>query len=668
MALAPEAGIRPEDLKDLRRPGFLDRIFSNKPQVYMEYMDSIIFEVSRFGNGVIVGHGSQMLLQDFGCALHVRIQAEEAARIQYVMEKRGLRKEANRKTIIEKKEKMLNQIATEHSTVSSPWCMNHEGKVFSYEESLALIRDFHGHPAPGLVLGTKMVSMAMQQMAENVLFDVICETRSCLPDAVQILTLCTVGNGWLKIKDIGRFALTLYDKFEGDGVRVFLDSQKLKKWPEFYDWFYKNKPKEEQDFDLLMREIRDAGDTVLSLNSIRIQPQQLVKKNKGKIRTCPQCGEAYPGKLGDKCGGCRGEMPYEMVDAFKRSDGDRRPALKAIPTEEAVGKRLIHDMTRIIPGKEKGPLFRKGQVVSAGDICRLQKMGRQKVYVEDDNSDQSGWIHEDEAAVAFAAGIAGPGVSFCEPPREGKVKFEAKHDGLLWVDHERLGAFNRVEGVMCATRKSYTVINKKESLAASRAIPLFLPERDFQTALSLLADGPLLKVLPIRTAKVGILVTGNEIFRGLIKDSFIPIIRSKVEHYGCEVVESIITPDDRDEISAGVRKLLDAGIDFLVTTAGLSVDPDDVTMQGLMDAGCQDVVYGAPILPGAMTLIAKIGEVQVIGVPACGLYHTVTSFDLLVPRLLAGLNITRDNLAPIGHGGFCMDCNMCIFPKCSYGR
>lgn len=172
----------------------------------------------------------------------------------------------------------------------------------------------------------------------------------------------------------------------------------------------------------------------------------------------------------------------------------------------------------------------------------------------------------------------------------------------------------------------------------------------------------------MRTSKVGILITGTEIFRGLIKDSFIPIIRSKVAYYGCEVVESIITPDDRDEIAFGVRKILDSGVDLLVTTAGLSVDPDDVTMQGLVYAGCQDVVYGAPVLPGAMTLVARIGQVQVVGVPACGLYHKVTSFDLLLPRLLAGLSITRNNLARMGHGSFRMDCKNCIFPQCSYGR
>lgn len=215
---------------------------------------------------------------------------------------------------------MQNPSVTEKISENQPWCLNHKGEYFSYEESLALIRDFHGHTAPGLVIGTKMVALAMQQIAEDVLFDAICETRSCLPDALQILTLCTIGNGWLKIKDVGRFAITLYDKFEGDGVRVFIDPQKLKQWPEFYDWFYKRKSKEDQDFDLLMREIRDAGDTVLSLNNVRIQPQYLVKQSKGKICTCPRCGEAYPVLHGSICGGCRGELPYETVNAFNLSD------------------------------------------------------------------------------------------------------------------------------------------------------------------------------------------------------------------------------------------------------------------------------------------------------------------------------------------------------------
>jgi formylmethanofuran dehydrogenase subunit E len=186
--------------------------------------------------------------------------------------------------------------------------------------------------------------------------------------------------------------------------------------------------------------------------------------------------------------------------------------------------------------------------------------------------------------------------------------------------------------------------------------------------MTILADGPLFEVLPIKPARVGILVTGTEVFLGLVEDRFIPIIQNKVEKFGCEVVKSLIVPDDRQAIGSWVQELLDAGADLVVTTAGLSVDPDDVTRQGLADAGATDLLYGAPILPGAMTLLARIGAVRVIGVPACALYFKRTSFDLLLPRLLAGLEMSRRDLAKLGHGALCLECQTCSFPKCPFGR
>jgi len=154
----------------------------------------------------------------------------------------------------------------------------------------------------------------------------------------------------------------------------------------------------------------------------------------------------------------------------------------------------------------------------------------------------------------------------------------------------------------------------------------------------------------------------------LVEDRFISIIQNKVEKFGCEVVKSLIVPDDRRDISTGIQELLEAGADLVVTTAGLSVDPDDVTRQGLVDAGAEDLIYGAPILPGAMTLLARIGPVRVIGVPACALYFKRTSFDLILPRLLAGLEISRRDLARLGHGALCLECQTCSFPKCPFGR
>ncbi len=247
-------------------------------------------------------------------------------------------------------------------------------------------------------------------------------------------------------------------------------------------------------------------------------------------------------------------------------------------------------------------------------------MGRYHVYVADQRSDLQDWVHEDEAALAFAQALAGPGVSFVGPAREGKINLRAERDGLLVVNRERLLQFNLVDDVICASRRSFRLIREGQLIAGTRAIPLFLARQNFQRALAVLEAGPVFEVRPLRRASVGILVTGTEVFRGLIQDKFAPIIQAKVEHLGSRVLEVLIAPDDREAIRQGVTDLLGKGIDLLVTTAGLSVDPDDVTRQGLLDAGAVDLLYGAPITPGAMTLLARIGEVQVIGVPACALH------------------------------------------------
>ena len=236
------------------------------------------------------------------------------------------------------------------------------------------------------------------------------------------------------------------------------------------------------------------------------------------------------------------------------------------------------------------------------------------------------------------------------------------------VDEARLTTFNLLPGVMCASRHSYSTMAKNRVVAGTRAIPLYLAREAFEKAMQLLADGPLFKVLPIRPLEVGILVTGTEVFLGTVEDRFIPIIQNKVEAYGCRVAKATVVPDDREAIRRGVEDLLHAGARLVVTTAGLSVDPDDVTRQGLQEAGAVDMRYGAPILPGAMTLLARIGQVPLIGVPACALYFKRTSFDLLLPRLLAGVAVTRHDLARMANGALCQECQTCSFPKCGFGK
>ena len=185
---------------------------------------------------------------------------------------------------------------------------------FDIEDYIHRVKSFHGHVAPGVVIGGFMVHLALTRMPEGVLFDAISETPACLPDAIQLLTPCTVGNGWLKIINLGRFALSLYDKDQGNGFRVFLDPEKLDNWPEIKTWFFKLKPKADQNMELLMAQIREAGETLCGIHPVRVRPELLRKDKRGAIGMCPCCQEAYPAKDGEVCRGCQGESPYIIPD------------------------------------------------------------------------------------------------------------------------------------------------------------------------------------------------------------------------------------------------------------------------------------------------------------------------------------------------------------------
>ncbi len=571
---------------------------------------------------------------------------------------------------------------------------------YTFAEFKEIAARFHGYPAPGLLLGGYMVEMAKSAMPEGTLFEVVVETKKCLPDAVQLLTLCSTGNNWMKVINLGKYALSMFDKYTGEGVRVHVDVSRLGPWPEIRAWFLKEKTKAEQDTAKLLRELEEAGDTICARVPVRIRNRLLGHAHMGSIGVCPHCGEAFPQEDGVLCRGCQGEAPYAFLGRQGRTGEGTAPSFRVLPAEEAVGKTVLHDMTRIVPGESKGAEFQAGQTVTAGDVCRLQHMGRFSLAVAE-GEDPGDFIHENEGAEAFARRMAGQGIDFDLPPREGKIGFRATSDGLFSLDSKRLAAFNMLAEVMCATRQDATAVRQGSQLAATRVIPLYIDKSRFAEALALLHK-PLFSVLPFRKARVGILVTGTEVFKGLIEDRFVPVITAKVEGCACSVVKSVIAPDDKDMIRAGVEEIRAAGADLLVTTGGLSVDPDDVTRAALLDAGLTDVLHGAPVLPGSMSLVGRLpaigaaagdaasetrkpasravnglpefdraeqpgpGEMQVVGVPACALYFKTTLFDALLPRLLAGRRITRPELAAMGEGGFCMNCKVCAWPKCFF--
>lgn len=340
--------------------------------------------------------------------------------------------------------------------------------------------------------------------------------------------------------------------------------------------------------------------------------------------------------------------------------------LKKINVEDAVGKDLSHDITEIRPGEFKGAAFRKGHTVCDEDICHLQKLGKNHLYLIDLEEDE---IHENEAAAIMARALAGEGITWEDNPREGKIGLHAARDGLLSVDTAALAAFNLVDEVMCATLHSHSLVKQGELVAATRAIPLVMKRAPVERAAAVAAaNGGTVSVRALQNAAVGLIVTGNEVYHGLIEDRFAPILTQKIESLGSRVQNVAFAPDDTDLIRRAIETHLDNNCDLILLSGGMSVDPDDVTRQGIQLAGAEEFNYGAAALPGAMFLVAYIRGIPLLGVPACGLHHRVTVLDLMLPRILSGEKIGKSELAFVGHGGLCRDCETCVYPHCPFGK
>jgi len=340
--------------------------------------------------------------------------------------------------------------------------------------------------------------------------------------------------------------------------------------------------------------------------------------------------------------------------------------LKTLPVEQAVGMVLPHDITEIVKDSHKGRAFRKGHIIRQEDIDHLKRLGKDNIYILTLETDE---IHENEAAALLAGSLAGQGIAMSASPEEGKITLTAARDGLLKVNVDALYRFNLLGEVMCATLHDNTPVHKGETVAATRLIPLVAPRSLVVKAAGIAAEnGHILQVLPLRKAKAGLVITGSEVFHGRIKDQFEEVLRAKLEKLGSRINSVEFAPDDVALIAAAIGRCLAAGADLIVTSGGMSVDPDDVTRAGILAAGAIETVYGTPVLPGAMLLVGRIGEVPIAGVPACGMYHKITVLDLLLPRILTGASIGRQELASMGHGGLCRNCKICHYPVCNFGK
>lgn len=339
---------------------------------------------------------------------------------------------------------------------------------------------------------------------------------------------------------------------------------------------------------------------------------------------------------------------------------------RKIRIEDAVGSRLAHDITEIRPGQFKGPAFRRGHRIETGDLCHLMRLGKRHLYILDlgDND-----VHEDDAALEMAEALAGSGVGFDPHPSEGKIQLRATLDGLFKARVRPLVDFNMNPAVMCASAHTNTPVKKGQTVAAARAIPLVVGREELDRALhAARSHAPIFSVKPFRPLRARLVITGSEVYDGLIEDRFEAIVRSKLDAYGAMLVETAILPDDRQMIAEMLRRFLHADTQLIITTGGMSVDPDDVTRSAIMAAGAEEIHYGAAVLPGAMFQIAYKGAIPIAGIPACGLYHATTVFDLILPRLLAGERPDNHALARMAHGGLCLHCADCRYPACSFGK
>ena len=326
--------------------------------------------------------------------------------------------------------------------------------------------------------------------------------------------------------------------------------------------------------------------------------------------------------------------------------------MKLMKTVDAVGHVLCHDITQIIKDEKKGPVFRKGHIIRPEDVPVLLSVGKDHIYIWENNENM---LHEDEAAEILRDLCMGENMHATEP-KEGKIELIADIDGLLLIDLERLRALNALGDMMVATRASGFVVKKGDKLCGTRVIPLVIEKERMERAKEVVGSEPLLRLVPLKAKKVGVVTTGNEVFYGRIQDTFTPVIEQKLREFGgCVMTEHVTLNDDHEKITAAILDMLDKGCEMVLCSGGMSVDPDDRTPLAIKNTGADIISYMPDGRP-------------VCGLPGCVMYAKRTIFDLLLPYLVTDTPITKEHLAGLGHGGLCLNCEVCHFPRCGFGK
>lgn len=337
--------------------------------------------------------------------------------------------------------------------------------------------------------------------------------------------------------------------------------------------------------------------------------------------------------------------------------------MKKIKVEDAIGMELCHDITAMRDGF-KGAAFKRGHIIREEDVPELLDIGKRTVFVWEANA---GEIHEEDAARRMAAMAPVEGASYTEPS-EGKVLLMAKERGMFRVDTALLREINSIGDITISTLPDHYPVEEGARLASMRIVPLVTKEEQIIKAEELCKGKKLLDLRPYRQKKIGVIITGSEVYHGRIKDKFEPVVRHKLQKYPSELLGVTICDDELDMIVNAAKNYLEQGADFLIFTGGMSVDPDDLTPTAIRALGADIVSHGVPAQPGNMTLVAYLGDVAILGVPGAAISLPTTMFDVFLPQIFTGDKLTKRDLINLGDGGLCQLCKNCHFPNCTFGR
>jgi molybdenum cofactor synthesis domain-containing protein len=339
--------------------------------------------------------------------------------------------------------------------------------------------------------------------------------------------------------------------------------------------------------------------------------------------------------------------------------------MKKVPVQDAIGMRLCHDITKVIPGEFKGTAFCRDHIIREEDINELLNIGKENIYVWEENA---GEVHEDDAAVRIAKAAMGKNLIMTEP-QEGKSVLKATTRGLLKVNSRLLRKLNTIQDVTITSLPNNFVVEAGQTAAAARIVPLVTKEENLSQVEELcVLKGPVFQIVPFKKLKVGLVITGSEVFKGRIKDRFGPVINKKLEFFEAELMGQVYCPDDCSQIEKSILTFANQHVDLIIVTGGMSVDPDDLTPGAIRNTGATVITQGTPVQPGNMFMLAYRKGIPILGVPGAAIYAKTTVLDIVLPRIFAGDRLNKEDFIQMGEGGLCRNCNTCHYPNCYFGR